>query len=343
MSVHFSTRSRSRADGVTTVVMARLGQWLGGRWMLEEKIGRGGASSVFSAIDRGGVRAAIKVLDVALAGERVTRARFLREAYVASRIGHPGAVRVLEDGVADDGAPYLVMELLRGENLETRRTRHGGRLPVEEVVWLADRALGVLAAAHARGIVHRDVKPEHLFLTMGNELKLLDFGIAHLKEQDSPDLTGAGAVLGTVAFMAPEQARGEAGRVGPQADLWALGATLYTLLSGVLPRDDGSLRVALRSAAREPIPSLAEVAPFVPREIVDVVDFALALDPRTRWPNAPMMQRTLRRAYVRVWRSSERAFRLGATTDEVEDSEVGLDFDTACIPLHAPPAPPASE
>jgi serine/threonine protein kinase len=310
---------------------ARLGQWLGGRWMIENRIGRGGASSVYAAIDRHGTRAAIKVLDPVIAAESVTRTRFLREAYVGNRVDHPGVVRVLEDGVTDGGAPYLVMELLRGESVEARRVRHGGRLPLEEVVWIADRVLGVLAAAHAKGIVHRDVKPEHLFLTASHQLKLLDFGVARLG--DDAGLTRAGAVLGTVAFMAPEQARGDIDRVGPRSDLWAVGATMYTLLSGVLPRDDESLRRALRAAATEPIPPLGDAAPELPREVVDVVDFALALDPRMRWPNAQMMQRTLRRAYVRVWRGSERLWRLGEVG---EDSEVGLEFDAACVPLFAP-------
>src|SRR5262249_25617187 len=154
------------------------------------------------------------------------RARFVREAYFANKIDHPGVVRVLEDGEDEDGLPYIAMELLDGETLEARLARKGGKLSVNEVLWAADRTLQVLAAAHKQGIVHPDIKPENLFLTHDRKLKVLDFGIARIA--DSRETTTMGTVLGTLAFMPPEQARGATNEIGVQSDLWSVGATMFT-------------------------------------------------------------------------------------------------------------------
>ncbi len=245
-----------------------------------------------------GSRVAIKTLHRDLAVEPTVRARFAREAYAANSIEHEGTVRVLADGVDEDEVPYLVMELLEGENYEHRRMRKGGRIEVSEVLWLADRTLEVLAAAHAKGIVHRDVKPENLFLTRDRRLKVLDFGIARLTHPDGP--TQAGTVLGTLAFMPPEQARGDSAEISVRSDLWAVGATMFNLLSGRLIRDGDDARKLLRDAGNTGVASLATVTSGLPPELVDLVDSAMRLDVNVRWPTARMMRRAIRLVHAKV-------------------------------------------
>src|SRR5580704_3595533 len=167
---------------VAALSSGRVGRVLAAKWHLVEMLGAGSAGAVYMAIGPDNAAAAVKILHPELAAEKTVRARFTREAYVANKIDHPGVVRVIEDGVADDGLPYIVMELLEGETLEARLERKGGRLPIDEVLWAADRTLQVLTAAFAKGGVHRDIKPENLFLTRDRRLKVLDFGIARLGE-----------------------------------------------------------------------------------------------------------------------------------------------------------------
>src|SRR5262249_38596158 len=144
-------------------------------------------------------RVAIKILHSELTGIEDMRARFLREGYVANAVGHPGAVSVLDDDVTDDGSPFIVMELLDGSTLDQCMAAHAdARLAFAEILGVADGLLDVLAAAHDQGIIHRDVKPENVFITRGGELKVLDFGIARLRETEaSARLTATGQMLGT--------------------------------------------------------------------------------------------------------------------------------------------------
>jgi serine/threonine-protein kinase len=220
------------ADHVTDRAEARIGSVLRGKWKLERIVGVGGMATVYAATHRNKSRVAIKVLHPELAIDAEVTARFLREGYVANAVDHPGTVKVIDDDLTEDGAPFLVMELLDGETLDARLTRKG-RLDVGEVLAIANQVLAVLEAAHERGVVHRDLKPENLFLTRQGELKILDFGIARLREL-TPDgsSTRAGSLLGTPAFMAPEQARGRWDDVDARTDIWAVGATIFSLLTG---------------------------------------------------------------------------------------------------------------
>src|SRR5205814_3965262 len=145
----------------------------------------------------------------------------------------PAIVPVLDDDVADDGCVFLVMPLLTGETVRARWERLGRALPVDEVVSIAHGMLGALAAAHRAKIVHRDVKPENVFLTHEGDVRLLDFGVARLLETTDPvSATLSGHAIGTPAFMAPEQALGRVREIDARTDLWAVGATMYALLSG---------------------------------------------------------------------------------------------------------------
>jgi serine/threonine-protein kinase len=286
--------------------------------------------SVWAASKPNGRRAAVKVMNEAMAFDDRARTRFVREAELAERVRHPSLAQVLERGETEEGIPYFALELLVGETVEARRQRKGGKLPEKEVLWVADRTLAALAALHHHGVVHRDVKPENLFMTTGGELKLLDLGIAR---DAAGGLTAAGSLLGTVAFMAPEQARGDLDEVDVQTDLWGVGATMYTLLSGRFIRSAGDLRALLRAAAWHPVPPLSEVAPEVSRELADLVDFVLSFDKKQRWPSAAAMRRGVRMAYSKL----ERANRPSRPTGDADDDEAS--FDPSSVQEIPPPGP----
>ena len=232
------------------------------------------------------------------------RTRFLREGYVANSVKHPGAVLVVDDDRAEDGTAFLVMELLRGLAVEQLWEKHGGRLSPQAVTFIGYELLDVLAAAHSRSIVHRDIKPANVFVTNEGALKVLDFGIAQLKSLAATGngmATQNGMLLGTPAFMAPEQAIARTDEIGPHSDLWAVGATLFTLLSGRLVHEAGNASHLLILAGTSQARPLASVAPQIPAPIAEVIDRALAFDRRVRWPDAGSMRHALREASLAVF------------------------------------------
>ena len=279
-------------DPQTARARTRIGVVLQDKWKLEKLLGVGGMAAVYAAMHRNGKWVAVKMLHAEFSQNEEVRKRFLQEGYAANTIGHDGAVSVLDDDVADDGAAFLVMELLEGETLEQRWERSGQRLPVREVLEEAHQLLDVLAAAHAKNVVHRDIKPENLFLTKSGVLKVLDFGIAKVFENQQARQTNtrAGIVMGTPAFMAPEQARGRWQDVDGRTDLWAVGATMFTLVSGTYVHDAPSANEQLIMSATEPARPLTSVAPDVPANVAAIVDKALAYDRARRWPDALSMQ-----------------------------------------------------
>jgi serine/threonine-protein kinase len=276
-----------------------VGQVLLEKWRLEVLLGVGGMAAVYAATHRNGSRVAIKILHAELSISPDVRARFLREGYAANSVGHDGVVRVSDDDVAEDGAAFLVMELLDGETLEERRQRHGGRLSEDEVLSVADQVLDVLVAAHAKGIVHRDLKPENIFLTRDGRVKVLDFGIARLRELSSTasKTTRSGASMGTPHYMPPEQARGRWDEVDARSDLWAVGATMYELLSGQLVHDGETSNEALLAAMTNHAPPLVSVAPKIAASVCYVVDKALGFERERRWQDAAKMQEAVRHAF----------------------------------------------
>jgi serine/threonine-protein kinase len=254
-------------------------------------------ASVYFAVHRNGTRAAIKMLHPDLSADQAILDRFLREGYLANKVEHPGAVRVLDEDIAEDGSAFLVMELLDGRSLD--KIVEERPLPIGEALRITRLALDVLAAAHERGIVHRDIKPENLFITSDGQVKILDFGIARLREhqtQASGGGTLGGMVLGTPAFMPPEQARGRWQEVDGQSDVWALGATVYTLLSGRKVRDAETVNEELMLAMSTPPMPIASLMPGLPPAVAQVVDGALAFDKMQRWPSARAMQEAVRAA-----------------------------------------------
>ena len=266
-----------------------MGSVLRGKYRLDRLLGLGGMACVYAATHRNNRhRVAIKMLHTELSVNAEIRGRFLREGYVGNSVEHSGGVRVLDDDVTDDGAVFLVMELLEGETVGARAARLGGKLPVGDVMMIAAPLLEVLSAAHARQIVHRDIKPDNLFLTSGLTVKVLDFGIARLREGSSTS-TQTGQAVGTPAFMAPEQALGHADEIGPWSDVWAVGATMFALLTGRLPHEGRTDNEMLVFAATKPMRPLAIVAPEVPEQLARIVDKAVSFDRKARYESADAM------------------------------------------------------
>jgi eukaryotic-like serine/threonine-protein kinase len=281
-------------DDVSERAEARVGITLKGKWRLGSVIGIGGMATVYAATHRNGSRVAIKMLHPEVAVSRDVTSRFLREGYVGNQVVHPGTVKVLDDDITEDGAPFLVMELLEGESLGARLDRDGP-LPPYEVALLADQLLDVLAAAHAAHIVHRDLKPDNVFLTLEGRIKVLDFGIARLRSlAESSASTQAGSLLGTPAFMAPEQALGRWKEVDERTDIWAIGATLFNLLTGRFVHEADAVQEQLVLAATSKAAPLQLHAPHAPLWLCHIVDRALAFGRDVRFPDARSMQTALR-------------------------------------------------
>jgi eukaryotic-like serine/threonine-protein kinase len=271
-----------------------VGSTLIDKWRLDSLIGVGGMAAVYAATHRNGKRAAIKLLHPQYALDTALRNRFLREGHLANKVEHAGVCSVLDDNASDDGV-FLVMELLEGKTLKQHWAAGGNRMDTGEVVRIADRLLDVLAAAHEKGIVHRDLKPENIFLTTQGEVKILDFGIARLLEMQKSEVTRTGAMMGTPAFMSPEQARARWEWVDGRSDLWALGATMFGLISGELVHAAGTVPELLVAAATQKARSIRSVMPSVPGDVAEVIDRALAFEKEDRWPDARAMQGAIRR------------------------------------------------
>lgn len=285
----------------------RVGTVLNSKWTIDRLIGVGGMAAVYSATHRNRSRVAIKMLHTELSLNRDMRDRFLREGYISNSVEHPGAVHVHDDDVAEDGSAYIVMELIEGESLEVRRIRKGGTLPINEVLSLMDQVLDTLATAHKNGITHRDLKPDNLFLDKSTVVKVLDFGIARLKEMGSTSgATKTGSLLGTPAYMAPEQARGRWKDVDAQTDLWAIGATSFTMITGRLVHEGETVNETLAMAMSERAPPSREVLPEIPEPVAAWLDRSLAYDKADRYPDAASMQDALREAYEQSFSGTQR-------------------------------------
>jgi serine/threonine-protein kinase len=263
---------------------------IGGRYRLEGRLGYGGMSTVHLALDlRLERQVAVKLLAEHLAEDPTFISRFQREAQAAARLVHPNIVQVFDSGQDESsGQYYIVMEYIQGQSC-AEILRDDGWLDVDQAISIIDQACEGLHYAHRHGVVHRDVKPGNLLRAREGEVKLADFGIAKATEQSS--ITQVGSVLGTAAYLAPEQARGE--EAGPRADLYALGVVTYQLISGRLPYEAASLtELALKQQQEEP-PLLDTLVAAVRPELAEAVAVSLALDPLERYQTAREMGRAL--------------------------------------------------
>jgi len=276
----------------TEYLNRRLGQTLCGKWTLERVLGWGGMAAVYVGVHRIGRRDAIKVLHEEVAVSPDTRARFEQEAHAVNRLGHRGVVEVRDIDMTEDGCPFLVMELLEGKTLaELREDR--GELPVSDVLRYADEVLDVLVAAHEHDIVHRDIKPDNIFVCDSGQVKVLDFGVARMKEGAPRTLvTRTGMAVGTLTYMAPEQVRGV--HVDSRADVFAVGATIFRCLTGRRIHEGNTEADMLIKMATIPAPPLRSIAPDAPRDLARIVDRALQFEMAARYPDARTMQGDVR-------------------------------------------------
>jgi serine/threonine-protein kinase len=268
-----------------------IGSTLDGRYRIDALIGSGGMGRIYSGEHTGIGRAvAVKVLHNDLHRNREASQRFQREAIASGRLDHPNIVNIYDFGVLPHGACYLVMELLEGETLGERLEREG-RIPWREAVEILRGVLLGLRHAHDRGVVHRDIKPDNVYLARKDGdliIKLLDFGIAKLRagSADDPASTRAGITVGTPAYLSPEQAVG--GEITPATDLYSASIVLYEMLAGRAPFEDKDPLAMLGAHVSRQPPPLAEVAPGVelPPGLEDVMRAGLVKAAAERIKNA---------------------------------------------------------
>jgi serine/threonine-protein kinase len=277
-------------DGLTP------GMLLGGVYRVGALIGRGGMGSVYDAYreDQDGARVALKVLRLTMDRDREYVGRFRREAETIAALQHPNIVRMFDFRIATGEPPFLVMERLEGASL-AEKIVSDGPFPQRRTAFVGVQMLDALAAAHAARVIHRDMKPENVFLTelagFQDIVKLLDFGIAKVQSAGGQKLTQTGAVVGTPAYMAPEQARGRP--VDARCDVYAVGCVLYEALSGRTAFEAENYNALMFAIQQiEPV-SLGVIRPDLDPEFVAIVKKAMAKDPEQRFQTARAMMEAL--------------------------------------------------
>ncbi len=310
----------------------RVGESLRGKYLLQRVVGVGAMAAVYEATHRNGTRVAVKILHREIAALGEIKKRFQREGYIANRIDHPSVVRVIDDDEDADGTVFIVMELLEGCTLESELATVGGKMAAPRVVAIADALLDVLDVAHAAGVVHRDIKPDNLFLT-NNGLKILDFGIARLMDLSS--VTKSGQMMGTAEFISPEQAGGQH-NVDGRSDLFSVGAMMFTMLSGKYVQEARTVLEYLVFAATKPARSISAVMPELDVGLAGVIDIALSFDKDRRFTTARQMQRALRVAAIGTQET------INATGARALDAILAT-RQSAKAPAARPPEPRAPE
>jgi eukaryotic-like serine/threonine-protein kinase len=273
------------------------------RYYVEKLLGGGGMGAVYFArhvhLEQ---PVALKLVKANLAASRDMVERFVREAKAAAAIGNPHIIRVSDFGITSDGRAFLAMELLDGRDLDHVLASDKTLAPAR-AARIALQVLDGLGAAHAAGIVHRDLKPANIFLLAGDEVKLVDFGVSKvLARPGVSSLTQTGMVMGTPMYMAPEQFKG-AREVDGRADLYAVGVTLYQMLSGAFPYDAQTYESLILQIYTEPPKPLSQVAPSVPGPLAQVVERAMARDADRRYANAREFADALRAAMAAIGES----------------------------------------
>ncbi len=265
-----------------------IGTVLSGRYRLDSKLGSGGMSTVYLAHDKTLERlVAVKVLHAAISDQPDQIERFRREARAVAQLSHPNIVAVIDAG-EDGGHPYIVFEYVEGETLKQRIDRLG-RLPVDEAAAYAIEIGRGLAAAHARRLVHRDVKPQNVLIDLEGRAKVTDFGIALSLESDG--LTKTGRVLGTTDYVSPEQAMGHA--VDARSDIYALGVLLYEMITGRVPFEAETLVGVAMKHVNEPMPNVQHVRPEVSAALAAVIERSTQKDLEDRYADMMAMLRDL--------------------------------------------------
>jgi hypothetical protein len=320
-----------------------VGQVVGQKYEVVRLIGRGGMGAVYEVRHRElGSSFALKKLNTDLLDDPESLARFRREAQVVAKFHHPGIVGVTDWEFLDDGSPCIIMELLSGEDLGSRLK--SGPLLWRELGRIADQVLSALAVAHRAGIVHRDLKPQNIFLARddsGEERpKILDFGLS--KVRGTTFATTSERLLGTPSYMSPEQADGQAANLGPETDVWAMGAILYEMATGRKAFIAPSVpSILYRICYGEPEP-LAKLRPDAPPSFVDLVGRALSREPGRRLQSVDELRRGLQDALQGVPDSTVQMIEPQASGPVTAAAPVGVVPPPLATRAPTPPRPAAS-
>ncbi len=315
--------------------VARPGDLLGERYELVEPLGTGASGQVFRARDRllGNAAVAVKILFSSLLTNEAAIARFRNEAGVTREIAHPGLVQIYDFGCTGENVYFLVMELVEGCSLRKLLEDNPSGVGIERAIELTKQLADAMAAAHRFGVVHRDLKPENVLIDKSGRARIADFGVA--LAQDANALTVSGELVGTVDYMSPEQLSGR--RVDARADVFALGLISIELLTGQLPWSAEQSREAFNRFSRRRL-VVSEVSPELPLPLVNVLDRALEVDLKRRWPDAGALSAALNEvsgarvgalrrylnAHVRIAKLRRRARRCALVVGIVAAISIGL-------------------
>ena len=335
-------------DGVAleTTNDALLGTVLAGKYRIDKRLNEGGMGSVYQGthvlMDK---TVAIKVLRPSLAADEKIVARFSREARAASRISHPNALSVTDFGEDDNGTVFLVMEFLSGRTLK-QVIRDEGPLPLTRIVEITRQVGDALAAAHAQGVVHRDLKSDNIMLldttSVGDYAKVLDFGIAKINEPDGEfdgGLTAPNLVIGTPQYMSPEQCSQDS-EIDSRSDIYSLGVILFEMLVGHVPFGGESATIVMMKHLQEPVPSVLEERPDVPPPVGRVVARAMAKVPGNRYQNVAELieDLTIASGMIVPVPVPQPGTKSGPTRAHDADDEVTVVRPREVYPAAAPPA-----
>jgi eukaryotic-like serine/threonine-protein kinase len=291
------TESNRRSAPAGAVDAARVGANVGkASYRLTELVGKGGMAEVYAAARLDGSMFAVKILRSEYLVKAKVRDRFLQEATLTRLVDHPAAVRIFEEDYAEDGAPFMVMELLHGKSLQQHWRDQGRRLPIPEALRIAEVVLACMNACHAAGVVHRDLKPANVFLTDSGAVRVLDFGIAAFFGAKAEEVRAKADDLlkldrdlgvGTPAYMSPEQARFLP--TDARSDLFSIGAMLHALITGHRLHASKNERESLLFAGSRAVPSILHIAPNLPPAVATLIDKSLQWNPEDRYQSASAM------------------------------------------------------